>query len=162
MHIYQPNRVPGALITSLPIETLEGARDFQRTLAVNVVGPLFLSVALFEKGLLTSRPIDATAHTPSNGSVRPQEPTSSISDPSMAHYNQQHSTPAPTSLPPSIVHMGSAQQSLTWATELWHGGSERTDQFFHPAYSVSKVALSGLTAHLARVLKVSIPADEQA
>jgi NAD(P)-dependent dehydrogenase (short-subunit alcohol dehydrogenase family) len=73
---------------------------------------------------------------------------------SLLHHNLLKPTSV-NSQPPSIVHVASAQQSLAYATEGWSGGGFRDDMFIHPIYAAGKVALSGLTAHLARELKVS-------
>lgn len=65
------------------------------------------------------------------------------------------SASTPTNRPPVICNISSGQASLTLANELWTGGSARDELYFHPVYACSKVALSGVTMHMARILRVS-------
>lgn len=55
-----------------------------------------------------------------------------------------------------IANMTSSQASLSYANEIWQGGLERDDLFFHPIYAASKVALTGVTMHMARELRASL------
>jgi NAD(P)-dependent dehydrogenase (short-subunit alcohol dehydrogenase family) len=58
------------------------------------------------------------------------------------------------SIPPVICNISSGQASLARAAEMFDGGGSRDDLFFHQVYAASKVALSGVTMHMARVLRV--------
>jgi NAD(P)-dependent dehydrogenase (short-subunit alcohol dehydrogenase family) len=62
----------------------------------------------------------------------------------------------PSSQPPIICNISSGQASLTCANEMWTGGSPRDELYFHPVYASSKVALSGVTMHMSRILRVSL------
>jgi NAD(P)-dependent dehydrogenase (short-subunit alcohol dehydrogenase family) len=112
-------------MTPLDLTTVEGAIDYHRTWSVNAYGPLLFSTTLLDMSLLVS---------PDAG------------------------TASPTSItlePPIICNISSGQASLTWANEMWTGGSPRDELYFHPVYASSKAALSGITMHMARILRVS-------
>lgn len=57
-------------------------------------------------------------------------------------------------IPPVICNISSGQASLARAAEMFDGGGTRDDLYFHQVYAASKVALSGVTMHMARVLRV--------
>lgn len=44
---------------------------------------------------------------------------------------------------------------MQWAGEMWEGGSTRDELVFHPVYAASKAALSAVSMHLAREMRVS-------
>lgn len=116
-------------MTPLDLTTVEGAVDFHRTWSVNAYGPLLFSTTLLDNGLLVGSPAASDAGPSTNS----------------------------TSQPPIICNISSGQASLTLANELWTGGSARDELYFHPIYACSKVALSGVTMHMARILRVSVP-----
>lgn len=124
-------------MTPLDLTTVEGAIDYHRTWSVNAFGPLLFSTALLDAGLLVGN----TSSTPSTAATPLDAPVD--------HSN--------TSLqPPIICNISSGQASLGWASEMWTGGSPRDELYFHPVYASSKVALSGVTMHMARILRVSL------
>jgi NAD(P)-dependent dehydrogenase (short-subunit alcohol dehydrogenase family) len=55
---------------------------------------------------------------------------------------------------PIIANISSTQGSLAYAAELFNGGANRDDLIFHPIYASVKGALSAMTLHLARELRV--------
>lgn len=63
-------------------------------------------------------------------------------------------TDAPAEVP-IIANISSTQGSLAYAAELFNGGANRDDLIFHPIYASVKGALSAMTLHLARELRVS-------
>ena len=58
---------------------------------------------------------------------------------------------------PIIMNIWSTQGSMKWTGEMWEGGSTRDELVFNPVYAASKSALSALSMHLAREMRVSTP-----
>lgn len=110
---------------SIKFPTVAGAVDYHRTWTVNAYGPLLFSSALLDAGLI-------------RGTEEDRRIAETIA-----------------TRPPVIANISSGQASLSRAAEMFDGGGTRDDLFFHQVYAGSKVALSGVTMHMARVLRVS-------
>lgn len=147
-------------MTPLRLPTIEGALDYHRTWSVNAFGPLLVSSALLDHDLLRLPSSDPASALP-----RPElTPIGSVLPPPPEGTKVEYPTTLPSShllskIPmrpaPKIVNISSLQASLGWASEIWTGGGDRDDLFFHPVYAASKVALAGVTVHMARILRVS-------
>lgn len=57
---------------------------------------------------------------------------------------------------PIIMNIWTTQGSMKWSGEIWEGGSTRDELVFNPVYAASKAALSALSMHLAREMRVSL------
>lgn len=143
------NSTARATTPSFRLPSLAGALEYQSTLRTNTFGPVLLTCILIHHRLLSginANPIDPDR--PSFASSRMRVPTTNTgltSDTSKARGSL-----------PVVVNISSTQGSMSYASEIWSGGSTRDDLIFHPIYAASKVGLSGATMQLARELRVSL------
>ncbi|RXK39153.1 hypothetical protein M231_03510 [Tremella mesenterica] len=129
-YAHQPDRRPGVRETGLSFPSVAGAKDYETTWRINAFGPLLLTATLLDHGLLT-----LTRITTNYSTVNSEEEVA------IAEV-------------PVVVNISSRQASVGMAAEMFTGdGDPRDDLYFHHIYAASKVALSGVTLHLARTLR---------
>ena len=142
--------------------TLPGALHYRQLLMTNAYGPLLLTCALWEHGLLRAPPGAGpkTQNFPTTDlSSKFAEPTMTLaaSDSNQRRAVGTTDTEAGDAIPnvPVVVNMSSLQGSLAHVEGMWYGGGTADDLIFHPIYAATKVALSGATMHIAREMRVS-------